>query len=56
MPSSVAHDINTVPADAGDRLAVGELPTEKTSILYRGRLETAGSVSRPICTRALRSR
>jgi len=35
--------INTVPADAGDRLAVGELPTEKTSVLYRGRSETPGA-------------
>jgi hypothetical protein len=34
--------INTVPIDAGDRLAVGELPTEKTSVLYRGRSETPG--------------
>ena len=34
--------INTVPIDAGDRLAVGELPTEKTSILYRGRSQTPG--------------
>jgi sugar lactone lactonase YvrE len=35
--------INTVPVDAGDRLAVGELPTEKTSILYRGRAEAPGA-------------
>jgi sugar lactone lactonase YvrE len=34
--------INTVPIDAGDRLAVGELPTEKLSVLYRGRAETPG--------------
>jgi sugar lactone lactonase YvrE len=34
--------INTVPIDAGDRLAVGELPTEKTSILYRSRSATPG--------------
>jgi sugar lactone lactonase YvrE len=34
--------INTVPVDAGDRLAVGELPTEKTSILYRGRADKPG--------------
>jgi sugar lactone lactonase YvrE len=33
---------NTVPADAGDGLAVGELPTAKTSMLYRGRSETPG--------------
>jgi sugar lactone lactonase YvrE len=35
--------INTVPVDAGDRLAVGELPTEKTSILYRGRSSAPGA-------------
>lgn len=34
--------ITTVPIDAGDRLAVGELPTEKTSVLYRGRSKTPG--------------
>lgn len=34
--------INTVPIDAGDRLAVGELPTEKTSVLYRGRSRIPG--------------
>jgi sugar lactone lactonase YvrE len=34
--------INTVPIDAGDRLAVGELPTEKTSVLYRGRAAQPG--------------
>jgi hypothetical protein len=35
--------ITTVPVDAGDRLAVGELPTEKTSILYRGRSNVPGA-------------
>lgn len=39
--------INTVPIDAGDRLAVGELPTEKTSILYRGRSKTPGRAVPP---------
>jgi sugar lactone lactonase YvrE len=34
--------VNTVPIDAGDRLAAGELPTEKTSILYRGRSQAPG--------------
>jgi sugar lactone lactonase YvrE len=34
--------VNTVPGDAGDRLAVGEMPTEKTSVLYRGRAPVAG--------------
>jgi sugar lactone lactonase YvrE len=34
--------INTVPIDAGDRLAVGEMPAEKTSVLYRGRSEKPG--------------
>jgi sugar lactone lactonase YvrE len=35
--------INTVPGDAGDSLAVGEMPTEKRSVLYRGRSETPGA-------------
>lgn len=39
--------INTVPIDAGDRLAAGELPTEKTSILYRGRAEAPGAPVAP---------
>jgi sugar lactone lactonase YvrE len=39
--------INTVPVDAGDRLAVGELPTEKTSVLYRGRSEKPGMAVGP---------
>src|SRR5262249_30739212 len=34
--------ITTVPIDAGDRLAVGELPTENTSVLYRGRSDKPG--------------
>ncbi len=34
--------INTVPAGSGEGLAVGELPDEKRSILYRGRSETPG--------------
>jgi sugar lactone lactonase YvrE len=39
--------INTVPIDAGDRLAVGELPTEKTSVLYRGRSRIPGQAVAP---------
>jgi sugar lactone lactonase YvrE len=39
--------ITTVPIDAGDRLAVGELPSEKTSILYRGRSATPGRAVPP---------
>lgn len=39
--------INTVPIDAGDRLAVGELPTERTSVLYRGRARTPGRAIPP---------
>jgi sugar lactone lactonase YvrE len=39
--------INTVPIDAGDRLAVGELPTEKTSVLYRGRSDRPGMAVAP---------
>jgi sugar lactone lactonase YvrE len=34
--------ITSVPADMGDRLAAGELPTEKSSILYRGRSDVPG--------------
>jgi sugar lactone lactonase YvrE len=34
--------ITSVKADAGDTLAVGEIPTEPTSILYRGRTSFAG--------------
>jgi sugar lactone lactonase YvrE len=34
--------INTVPADSGLKLAVGELPTEKNSVLYRGRSDVPG--------------
>lgn len=35
--------ITAVPADGGDSLAVGELPTEQRSILYRGRSDTPGA-------------
>lgn len=34
--------ITSVKPDAGDTLAVGEVPTEPTSILYRGRADLAG--------------
>ncbi|CAN7545832.1 SMP-30/gluconolactonase/LRE family protein [Phenylobacterium sp. LjRoot219] len=34
--------INTVPADAGDTLKDGGMPTEQRSVLYRGRSEVAG--------------
>jgi sugar lactone lactonase YvrE len=34
--------INTVPADAGDTLKVGERPTEHRSVMYRGRSTVAG--------------
>ena len=39
--------INTVPIDAGDKLAVGEIPSEKTSILYRGRSGAPGRAVAP---------
>jgi sugar lactone lactonase YvrE len=39
--------ITAVPADGGDSLAVGELPTERRSILYRGRSDTPGAVIPP---------
>jgi sugar lactone lactonase YvrE len=39
--------INTVPIDAGERLAIGELPTERTSVLYRGRSQTPGRAVPP---------
>ena len=35
--------INTVPSDAGDSLAVGDMPTEKRSVLYRARSQTPGT-------------
>jgi sugar lactone lactonase YvrE len=34
--------INAVPGDAGDSLATGEMPTEKRSVLYRGRSDIPG--------------
>jgi sugar lactone lactonase YvrE len=34
--------INTVPADGGDSLKVGDIPTEKNSKLYRGRAAIPG--------------
>lgn len=39
--------INSVPADGGDGLAVGELPTEQRSIMYRARSETPGQAIAP---------
>lgn len=39
--------ITAVPADGGDSLAVGELPTEPRSILYRGRSDTPGAAIPP---------
>jgi len=34
--------ITGVPADGGDNLAVGVQPTEKRSVLYRGRADVPG--------------
>lgn len=39
--------VTCVPADGGDSLAVGELPTEQRSVLYRGRSDTPGAVIPP---------
>lgn len=39
--------VNTVPADGGDGLAAGALPTEPRSVLYRGRSATPGSAAAP---------
>jgi sugar lactone lactonase YvrE len=41
-PDMCDYYINSVPAGSGEGLAVGELPNEKGSILYRGRADIAG--------------
>lgn len=39
--------INTVPADGGDNLKVGDIPTEQNSKLYRGRAAIPGMAIEP---------